>query len=120
MVAITVILAAVIGTFVLGLGQDVSQAAPNAQIELAEATDDDTNFTVNHNGGDSIDFDDITVLVGGSTAETDGDPGELTAGESGEIELDEKPESGTVEVQLRHDPSDSIIATDEVIINEST
>ncbi|MFC6787150.1 type IV pilin N-terminal domain-containing protein [Halobaculum halobium] len=55
MVAITVILAAVIGSFVLGLGNSVQQTAPNAnfQFEFGEnATTDVVNTT--HTGGDTI------------------------------------------------------------------
>ncbi|WP_049909538.1 type IV pilin [Haloarcula japonica] len=53
MVAITVILAAVIATFVLGLGDQVSSTAPQASF----STDYDSNdgqVTVTHDGGDSI------------------------------------------------------------------
>jgi len=52
MVAITVILAAVIGTFVLGLGDQVQETAPNAQISITDVTD--TNVTFAHNGGDTF------------------------------------------------------------------
>ncbi|KAA9400050.1 type IV pilin [Haloarcula sp. CBA1130] len=52
MVAITVILAAVIATFVLGLGDQVSNTAPQASF----STDYDGTeiVTVTHEGGDSI------------------------------------------------------------------
>jgi flagellin-like protein len=60
MVAITVILAAVIGTFVLGLGQNV-QSTPQASFSF----DFDSNASgpfvdITHNGGD-------TLEVGGNT-----------------------------------------------------
>ncbi|WP_178917743.1 type IV pilin [Natronomonas gomsonensis] len=51
MVAITVILAAVIGTFVLGLGDQVQQTSPNAQWNW-EVDGGDLNVT--HEGGDSV------------------------------------------------------------------
>jgi len=69
MVAITVILAAVIATFVLGLGESVSSTAPQAQFgEDYSAVNDTGDFGVNttsntsadgilsvtHSGGDSI------------------------------------------------------------------
>jgi len=69
MVAITVILAAVIATFVLGLGESVSNTSPQAQFgedyAATNATDDfgvnvsnngsaDGILTVTHSGGDSI------------------------------------------------------------------
>ncbi|QZX99863.1 type IV pilin [Halobaculum rubrum] len=51
MVAITVILAAVIGSFVLGLGNSVQQTAPNANIQFDFNA---TNVTATHTGGDTI------------------------------------------------------------------
>ena len=61
MVAITVILAAVIATFVLGLGDSVSNTAPQASFSFDYTEDAGaTNagsvgvVTVTHNGGDSI------------------------------------------------------------------
>ena len=52
MVAITVILAAVIGTFVLGLGDQVQDTAPQASFTFDFGTGD---VTITHDGGDSID-----------------------------------------------------------------
>jgi flagellin-like protein len=57
MVAITVILAAVIGTFVLGLGDSV-QSAPQATFDYeTNETNNGTidQITITHQGGDSID-----------------------------------------------------------------
>jgi flagellin-like protein len=53
MVAITVILAAVIGTFVLGLGDQVQQTSPNAQWDWE--TDSSDQVILTHEGGDSVD-----------------------------------------------------------------
>ncbi|MFA1612171.1 type IV pilin [Halobellus rubicundus] len=55
MVAITVILAAVIGTFVLNLGQEVQQTAPQASFNFDYETQGDNNVTITHQTGDSID-----------------------------------------------------------------
>ncbi len=52
MVAITVILAAVIGTFVLGLGQNV-QSTPQASFSF-EFNSSNTTVTVTHTGGDTL------------------------------------------------------------------
>ncbi|KAB1193538.1 type IV pilin [Haloferax sp. MBLA0076] len=56
MVAITVILAAVIGTFVLGLGDQVSETAPQASFSFDfQDTDGGQDvFTVTHESGESI------------------------------------------------------------------
>jgi flagellin-like protein len=51
MVAITVILAAVIGTFVLGLGQQVQQTTPQASFTFDYASSGHGNVTVTHEGG---------------------------------------------------------------------
>ncbi len=60
MVAITVILAAVIGTFVLGLGDSLQQA-PQSQISVADADaespvegSDEGILTISHDGGDAL------------------------------------------------------------------
>ncbi len=67
MVAITVILAAVIGTFVLGLGDQVQETAPNAQFSASMSGD---NLTFTHEGGDSIDAERLTFVGSGMS---DGD-----------------------------------------------
>ena len=59
MVAITVILAAVIGTFVLGLGTDLQNNPPNAQLTFNE--DDGGNLTIIHDGGNSVDVRKMNV-----------------------------------------------------------
>jgi flagellin-like protein len=61
MVAITVILAAVIGTFVLGLGDQVSESAPQAQFTFDQNS---TDITITHDGGDTIPADALNVTVG--------------------------------------------------------
>jgi flagellin-like protein len=68
MVAITVILAAVIGTFVLGLGDQVSQTTPQASFSFdydRNAGANDT-LTIAHNGGDTLDANEVNVTVSGA------------------------------------------------------
>ena len=70
MVAITVILAAVIGTFVLGLGDQVQSTAPQASFnfDFSQGTGTD-ELTVTHDGGDAIrDAQLTTVSSGNSTS----------------------------------------------------
>ena len=82
MVAITVILAAVIATFVLGLGEQVSDSAPNASFSF----DYDSNgpdVTVTHSGGPNIDESQLSIV-------SDGTPGgwpdsEVSAGDSNTV-----------------------------------
>ncbi|WP_058826431.1 type IV pilin [Haloferax sp. Q22] len=63
MVAITVILAAVIGTFVLGLGDQVGDTAPQASFSFSY--DGAQTVTVTHESGDAIDADRITITGDG-------------------------------------------------------
>ena len=78
MVAITVILAAVIGTFVLGLGDQVSNTSPQASFtfDFEDTAADTTNqlddnadgdggeLTVTHDGGDSIPNSELSLTDG--------------------------------------------------------
>ena len=59
MVAITVILAAVIGTFVLGLGESV-QSTPQAKFAFDYQNE---NVTVTHEGGDAISSEELSVTA---------------------------------------------------------
>jgi flagellin-like protein len=75
MVAITVILAAVIGTFVLGLGDQISQTTPQASFSFDyQAGDDSTNdtLTIAHNGGDTLDANEVNVTISGGTNVSNG------------------------------------------------
>ena len=88
MVAITVILAAVIGTFVLGLGQNVQSTAPQASFSFDQTSD--SKVTITHDGGDSIAQANlkITVTEGNNLAHWDGDEtstDDVTAGDSQEV-----------------------------------
>ena len=64
MVAITVILAAVIGTFVLGLGDSIGENAPSASYDWDQNAAGD-EVTLTHVRGQNIDADRVTGTVGG-------------------------------------------------------
>ena len=71
MVAITVILAAVIGTFVLGLGDSLQQA-PQATLNAEDASVDYNNsdpgsaaFDISQDGGDAIPLGDARIVITG-------------------------------------------------------
>jgi flagellin-like protein len=65
MVAITVILAAVIGTFVLGLGDQVQSSAPNANFQFGyDGFAGGGTMDVTHNGGQDIDSANLEIQVG--------------------------------------------------------
>lgn len=63
MVAITVILAAVIGAFVLDLGSSVSNTAPQASISVDEVNANDNTIVLQHSGGDTIEWSDTEIIV---------------------------------------------------------
>ncbi|MXR41007.1 type IV pilin [Halobaculum sp. WSA2] len=83
MVAITVILAAVIGSFVLGLGNSVQQTAPNANFQFEFGQDGAGNDVVNvtHTGGDTIPANE-RVSLNTSVGSTAFSGGEMSAGDS--------------------------------------
>jgi flagellin-like protein len=70
MVAITVILAAVIASFVLGLGDSADEVAPNAGFNFdydGSSGGSGADLTVIHDSGDAITVSDLTI-----TGEEDG------------------------------------------------
>jgi flagellin-like protein len=69
MVAITVILAAVIGTFVLGLGDQVSQTTPNASFGFDYEAGTNDTIEIAHNGGDTIPASEVNATVSGALDE---------------------------------------------------
>ncbi|WP_129598933.1 type IV pilin [Methanohalophilus profundi] len=82
MVAITVILAAVIASFVFGLGSP--ESAPQASIKATDVNA--TGFTLVHQGGDSIDLQNDTKLtVGGSESTALWNKTTIEVGEEKEI-----------------------------------
>jgi flagellin-like protein len=78
MVAITVILAAVIGTFVLGLGENIEDTSPNAQFNTefdensagdcnpTDASSPSNHVTFTHQSGPEIEADRLSFASNGS------------------------------------------------------
>ena len=86
LIAIAVILAAMIGAVVLGLG---TGGADTPQAQLTASFDDDSNtVTIYHQGGEPLDGSEI--VVNGIDGDDDGpaDESELTAGTSWEFDID--------------------------------
>ena len=72
MVAITVILAAVIATFVLGLGDSVSDTGPSSSFSSTiDGEGEDANVTVTLTSGSSIDFDELVLRGSGMSGDFD-------------------------------------------------
>lgn len=90
MVAITVILAAVIATFVMDIG-DLDEGAPNAQYEW-ESNEDNTEVTISHRSGNDIDLGNVKVTVVGNkssdnTGTTEFQSADFTAGDEITFEM---------------------------------
>ena len=100
MVAITVILAAVIGAFVLGLGDDLGNSSgPQASLSLEDGT-------LHHNGGDTLENAELRGdgVTNGALTDT-----EFSAGESEDISGSLNA-SGTVNVVV----DDTVVASFEL------
>ena len=108
MVAITVILAAVIGTFVLGLGDQIQNTTPQASFGFDTTTNSSTGnitaVTATHQSGDSVDVSAMSVVATTSVynnSSTEGNgkwewrnvssttSGEVTAGVSASVYVDQ-------------------------------
>ncbi|WP_302082450.1 type IV pilin N-terminal domain-containing protein [Salinibaculum rarum] len=83
MVAITVILAAVIATFVLGLGEQVSDTAPQASFSY---TTSGGNITVTHDGGATLQNDSVSIKGDVERLNTPF-PTEIAAGDTAEVNV---------------------------------
>ncbi len=118
MVAITVILAAVIATFVLGLGEQVSDTAPNANFQFDyNSTGGSENVTITHTSGPAIEVSSLSV--GGPGIEesvgwadvynsTYGSNDEISAGDSLTV-----PNNSSVDYQLNPGERVSVIWSNE-------
>jgi flagellin-like protein len=85
MVAITVILAAVIGTFVLGLGQNVQTASPTASISFDQIGDaGSAEVKISHDGGDPLSESRIDIQAPNGFADTGTMPVNRWGGTSGD------------------------------------
>ena len=80
MVAITVILAAVIGSFVLNLGQGVQQTAPQASFSFDY--ENGTNVTITHQSGDSVNGNQLNTTGANWTSPSEEWTGTVSAGTS--------------------------------------
>lgn len=120
MVAITVILAAVIGAFVLGLGDDLGNGAgPQAQLNFDyddSANGDNGELVVTHQGGDTVENAELKGAVNTDNFDaTNDDPTDFTlsSGESATFTgtaADSFSDTGTVNVVV----DDTVVASYEI------
>ena len=123
MVAITVILAAVIATFVLGLGEQISETSPNTSFSLdyensgpaedswggnptATSGSLDGNLTITHSGGPNINAEQLSIA--GSSRDFSG---------SGNSWADTNGIGGTSDPQYA--PGDEVSAGDSIVVGVS-
>lgn len=93
MVAITVTLAAVVGAFVMGVGDELMEPAPQVTLDTGDAADTleynrfssagdgDSVLYLEHRGGDELQYDEIKILIknqNGSTIIRDGNMSDST------------------------------------------
>lgn len=112
MVAITVILAAVIGSFVLGIGGDINET-PQVRLSVSASGE---SVDISHDGGDSLTGDDLRIIVNNATGsnttqitENTSVP-DLAVGDKVEITYaSEDPDPNSIRVRVVHTPSDSLL-----------
>lgn len=118
MVAVTVILAAVVATFVLGLGEQISDTTPEASFEFefdddpADGTEDswgkegedDGLLTITHVGGPTIDASLLSVT--GSTANNADDYDDFS-----DASLDQMSAGDSVSIWMETNDSISVVWT---------
>jgi FlaG/FlaF family flagellin (archaellin) len=125
MVAITVILAAVIGSFVLGIGGDLDET-PQVRLGVSDATDAngtvnstnplDSLFVIEHQGGSSLSGEELSLIAtntssGDKISKIDSISG-LSIGDRQTIsETDENEVTTSTDIRVRvvHKPTDSLL-----------
>ena len=110
MVAITVILAAVIATFVLGLGDSVSNTAPQAAFSF-DYNSGDGEIVITHDGGDTITASSLSVSS--SKDFTDDAPSDSNG-------IDSATSSASFDEFDKYGSNDDISAGKSVTIKEDT
>ena len=98
MVAITVILAAVIGSFVLNLGGSLQQSAPQASFDFDYDTTDKGNVTITHQSGDTIEATQVNVTGVDTGPKSWGATGTISAGTSKEFDNNDDWDGETVRI----------------------
>ncbi|QUO48177.1 type IV pilin N-terminal domain-containing protein [Halorubrum ruber] len=127
MVAITVILAAVIGTFVLGLGDQLGDTAPQASFSIDDVTDNGTGVDVEitKTGGQDIDPREVTIVVDGDRSGTVASNSTLTdtwqSGTTAVVEgVGTASADDSITIRLIHDPSGNAIYEDTATVKSSS
>lgn len=118
LIAITVILAAVIGGVVLGLNTE-SAESPQASLQF-EYNDTSTDLTIRHTGGESLDSDHVVVRGqavddGSGTFSSEVDlPRDLDAGQSAVVQADTINQEVSVVWQDPNSKEESVVGKHEI------
>lgn len=104
LVAIAIVVAAGVGQFVFGLdivafGEQT--VGPQASFDVTEG---DGEMTIEHQGGDALDMEEITITAGGSDVENHGLDEEWTSGE--EVTVEDLDPGETVRIIWRSSETD--------------
>lgn len=104
LVLITIVTAAVIGTFVLGAGNESTPQTPVVQFEHDYDSTGNT-VTITHAGGDNINPETITITNTDTNTDTNWDDpdGEITAGETTTVNA--APDD-TIKITYKHPDKD--------------
>jgi len=114
MVAITVILAAVIASFVLGLGEDQGPT-PKASFEFEYDSSAD-ELTATHDSGDSLDGNRLSVEGGSASLASSSWPSDMNSGDSVIIDTSSSSSGDTIRVVWTGEDGDTstTLATYEI------
>jgi FlaG/FlaF family flagellin (archaellin) len=86
-IPVVLILAAVVGSFVLGVGDPEAGAPETPQVAMSFDYDDSA-VTVIHDGGDTLDASKVVLEVGGRSTGWETTDGEISAGDSTTVTID--------------------------------
>lgn len=120
MVALTVVLAAVVGAFALSFSDQLTEPAPTNTIAVDWTDNGDVEMMFTHRGGDSVDWYDIQVSIEAENMKID--DAELTPGSEsfsvGETvrTVESLEDDATYEVRMIHEPTGTIIASETVVV----
>lgn len=112
MVGITVIIAAVVGVFALGLSQQATQSGPPVAIGLESVDATADQVVLEHDGGERLRFSEITIKVraNGSTVTFPASAGSSTTWEPGDtITIDTAAPSVVLETTNEYSSADGSI-----------
>lgn len=112
MVALTVVLAAVVGAYVMGFQDQLTEPAPSNTIESdTTEMDGENELLISHEGGDAVHWDDVRVAIDGETSDAAVDAtGEFAVGDTA-VTAEELDDDQVFDVQIVHEPSQTIIAS---------